>query len=181
MVLISVFQIVTLLFLLLMGMHSRQTNYPGTVMYFTDGKGLAINFFQLLHFVYYAVFAMIFPDAWFFLWLTGLAWECMEVPVKWAVWSDIGYNTAGIAVGLLLRKIIDAIGRKQGSEESFIAVQDMKQLSLGEKVKRFGCAGAISACVIAVGALLSFGPFETPNSRLYKHNFERMMTERSNL
>lgn len=65
-----------------------------------------------IHFMLYYLLALLFPDSWLLLWLLGVAWETAETFVGWGNWNDIGFNTAGIAAGVLTRKLLVPLADK---------------------------------------------------------------------
>ena len=65
-----------------------------------------------IHFFGYYLMSVLFPDSWLLLWLLGAAWETTEIFLGWGDPMDIIFNTAGIALGVLTRKVLVPLADK---------------------------------------------------------------------
>lgn len=59
-----------------------------------------------IHFMAYYLMALLFPDSWAMIFILGFVWESLEFIAGWGDWADIGFNTAGIALGVFTRKLL---------------------------------------------------------------------------
>lgn len=102
-------QLMSCLVLAIFGLMQLQP-FPLADFFLTNGKKF-VPAWQLMHFVCYFVLTLLFPDSWLFIWLGALLWEVMEAAGDWGKGSDIAYNTAGVGLGLAIRRgILDRQG-----------------------------------------------------------------------
>lgn len=90
-------------------------NYPLDGLCIAHDKQKQIKYgtvWNWIHFMLYYLLALLFPDSWLLLWLVGVAWETLETCCLWADWNDIAFNTAGIAAGVLTRKLLIPLAGK---------------------------------------------------------------------
>lgn len=172
-VLIIMINIITILVLLIMGVDALKTTRREELIFLTNGKNIKLGFYQLTHFLYYALLTVIFPDAWLFIWLSGVAWETIEHIYGWSVWSDVAFNTAGIAFGLLLRKIIDTVEHR--THKPFIAIGEnaTNKNSNTNYTKRYAIAASLSIGAILVASFLA--PIPSEHVQRMKQNFKTLM------
>lgn len=104
--------------LAVIGLISNSVNnpdkYPGHNVVLKNVKTDKIygKFWNWIHFFGYFLMALMFPDCWALLFLVGLAWETFELFVGWNDWNDLLYNTAGIALGVAMRKLLIPLTEK---------------------------------------------------------------------
>lgn len=90
-------------------------NYPLDGLHVMNEKQKHVKYGSIwnwIHFMLYYLLALLFPDSWLLLWLLGVAWETLETIGGWANWNDIAFNTAGIAAGVLTRKVLVPLADK---------------------------------------------------------------------
>lgn len=179
--LLTVIQVACMVFLLLLGLHawhSCKSVYPGDYAFLTDNENYKIQLFQLAHFFYYFVLALMFPDAWFFIWLTSFGWEILEYALGWAVWSDLAFNTAGIASGVILREMIERIDGRPTAP--IIAVLDRHSIDKSDKRSRIAIAVIMAFSVIGVSVAMSTGGASRGWDKIQNNFYDRFISRSGN-
>lgn len=92
----------------------KRDDYPMCALRLVNIKSgeIQAHVWNIIHFVGYFIAALVFPDSWGIIWLWGLSWETFEACIGWNDWCDIAYNTAGIALGVAVRKLLIPAGQK---------------------------------------------------------------------